>query len=627
MRNSDCHFLENFKSIYMTVFRIRYVVVLSVLLLFLGCRQQLVELDIFHSKMGNLDVEIDSLIKSHYKSIYKLTIKGNAYLDANDCKTIKVKFTSRNLKTLDLSEAKFIYNMMPDTKEGVFSNMKMKEVFLPSNLISIGNRAFANCYNLEFVDMPAHLKTITSEAFINCKRLTIDLLPNTIDHIGQSAFENCSSLSLNKLPDNLTGYIRANSFSNTKVNISIIPDKITAIKEGAFKNTNITDLYMPYGFEEISSNAFKNCRLQTIHFGDSVPPWTDTRTKTLSFKGVDLNHVTLFVPVGSSKNYMQSPPWVDFNKITEDCVIDGIAPKNPRRYKTIIDDIQREYLVYIPQNNEKYPDGIIILLHAFDETMYDIMKRNNIMMIADDINMILIAPQALPIQDKKVRKIVSTYYSSKFEKAIVWNSGVGIKGESNGKTIFNQRINKNVDDVRFIRDVSEDVIKKYNVDRRNYFVFGISMGGCMAYQYALHYGDDITGLINVAGTMGLFADTLKTSSPFPILDFHSTTDDIIPYDGVHKYTLNNIKLKTAIGLSVKKTLNYWSRKNNTKRPTIESYEKKGGISVEKLTFEEAENPIIHYRITGGRHTTELFTPRNPISYRNEILSFILTYKE
>lgn len=591
-----------------------------------ACSQSIEEVNITHNVTGGIAGEIEK--ENIPRNISRLVIAGDAILNSEDCKIIRKKFSNVRIEEFNLEGAKFKYDFIPDSEEGVFSNMKMQKLILSDSIKSIGTKAFASCKQLKQIYLPKKLYKIKKEAFRNCTNLQIRELPESVEFIEDAAFENCSKLALNKLPDNLTHYISTRSFANTQVSISEIPKHIRVIQDNAFQNTKITEIFLPYGLEEIGSKVFANCSLQEISLKDPIFPWTDNTKKFSTFKGVRLSEVTLFVPSGSSNNIVNAP-WTKMKKIFEvnDLRIsDSII--NPRRYKTTIDNRNREYLLYLPQNDSiKKPDGMIVLLHGIEETMFNIIKRNNIMMIADDINMVLLAPQAFPIQEKKIKNTIAQFYSSEFENSTVWNSGIGLKGVSNGKTIFNYRVNKSVDDLNFINQIIDKITKDNFINKDNIFILGTSMGGCMAYQYALHYGSELAGLINIAGTMGTNSDTANVKVSLPILDIHNTSDFIVPYSGIQEVTFDRLKTNIIIGMPVEETLRYWSRKNGCSPKKIENLGTASRVSVEKLTFFHQKNPITHFKITGGIHTTELIYPKHPISYRNEVLSFILSHKK
>ena len=104
---------------------------------------------------------------------------------------------------------------------------------IPLSVISIGNGAFYNCWNLSVISIPQGVKTIGNDAFHGCESLTSIVIPNGLTSIGNNAFECCFNLS------------------------SIyIPDSVTSIGKNVFAFCdNLTSIFIPSGstdkFEEI----------------------------------------------------------------------------------------------------------------------------------------------------------------------------------------------------------------------------------------------------------------------------------------------------------------------------------------------------------------------------------------
>jgi poly(3-hydroxybutyrate) depolymerase len=64
---------------------------------------------------------------------------------------------------------------------------------------------------------------------------------------------------------------------------------------------------------------------------------------------------------------------------------------------------QREYMVYTPQHpQQEKPAGAIVCLHGFNRTMNDFFDGFDFTTVADSLNLIMIAPQALPEQNATV---------------------------------------------------------------------------------------------------------------------------------------------------------------------------------------------------------------------------------
>ncbi|MCH5209044.1 MAG: leucine-rich repeat domain-containing protein [Oscillospiraceae bacterium] len=70
---------------------------------------------------------------------------------------------------------------------------KLKRVFFPEGLESIGGMAFAKCVALEEFDLPEGLTEIKEFAFVECDSLKRITFPSTLEVIGVGAFEYCYS--------------------------------------------------------------------------------------------------------------------------------------------------------------------------------------------------------------------------------------------------------------------------------------------------------------------------------------------------------------------------------------------------------------------------------------------------
>ena len=77
----------------------------------------------------------------------------------------------------------------------------LKQVELPNELFSIGERAFSMCSNLEQINLPRSLKYINEGAFSSCTRLTNIEMPIELEYVGKYAF-NYSGISSIELPKN-----------------------------------------------------------------------------------------------------------------------------------------------------------------------------------------------------------------------------------------------------------------------------------------------------------------------------------------------------------------------------------------------------------------------------------------
>jgi len=309
------------------------------------------------------------------------------------------------------------------------------------------------------------------------------------------------------------------------------------------------------------------------------------------------------------------------------------VPVNANPVKKTINTggFEREYKVYIPQNQlyEKM-NGILVCLHGFGRTMDDFFDQYDITAIADSLNMMVVAPQALPEQDSHVYDVTSTLISLVPDTEIslhsVWGCGLSVRVSMIVLgTLIDEELNKDVDDVAFIDAMIDEVIAEYTLSDENIFVLGTSMGGYMTYQYALQKGERISGIIPIAGSFGLSIKGMDHATKLPVCDFHSITDEVVPYTGSQTQSVYTIELAQ----SKADVIDFWRQTNSTGNPVTEQvnyYPSTNGITVDKITYPEQDNEVIHYKITGAPHSY-FFKKENGdcMDHAEEIIKFITSH--
>ena len=175
-----------------------------------------------------------------------------------------------------------------------------------------------------------------------------------------------------------------------------------------------------------------------------------------------------------------------------------VFPENPVTKKIEFSGYEREYLLYVPEKyNESSPAGLIVCLHGFNRTNGDFFDDYNIAELAEALNLIVVAPQALPEKNPDVLFTLQTITSTGIDIPIsldaVWGCGLQVvaKAPILG-TLLDVTLNTEVDDVAFIEEIISKIESNYNIIPENKFIFGTSMGGYMSYQYALFHGNDLS---------------------------------------------------------------------------------------------------------------------------------------
>jgi len=97
-----------------------------------------------------------------------------------------------------------------------------------------------------------------------------------------------------------------------------------------------------------------------------------------------------------------------------------------------------------------------------------------------------------------------------------WNAG-GCCGHNTGN------------DVGFIRELIDRLVRSGGVDPHRVFVTGMSTGAAMAQRVACELADRVTAVASVSGS--LLIDSCAPSRPISVLEMHGTDDSIIPFLG------------------------------------------------------------------------------------------------
>lgn len=97
-------------------------------------------------------------------------------------------------------------------------------------VVSIGDRAFAECAGLTSITLPYGVSSIGDRAFSNCCSLVSIEIPGSVASIGSFVFSDCSSLKSINIPDGVTSNIYGTFNNCTSLTSVTIP---TALLQSA----------------------------------------------------------------------------------------------------------------------------------------------------------------------------------------------------------------------------------------------------------------------------------------------------------------------------------------------------------------------------------------------------------
>jgi polyhydroxybutyrate depolymerase len=88
---------------------------------------------------------------------------------------------------------------------------------------------------------------------------------------------------------------------------------------------------------------------------------------------------------------------------------------------------------------------------------------------------------------------------------------------------------ENIDDVKFIGQLIDRLVKGGQADPKRVFATGLSNGGMMVYRLACELSDRLAAVASVSGAM--VTDACNPTRPISVLEIHGTQDAIVPFEG------------------------------------------------------------------------------------------------
>ena len=149
---------------------------------------------------------------------------------------------------------------MWDYTDSPWYGRDITDVVVKSGVTSVGECAFADCWNLQRVSLPRSITTIQYGAFYYCHSLQAISIPSTVERIGERAFQLCGALSSVSLPDSITTvepYVFSNCWNLQTVTM---PKNLQTIGSGAFSYCNmLSSISLPESVTDIAYFAFGWC--------------------------------------------------------------------------------------------------------------------------------------------------------------------------------------------------------------------------------------------------------------------------------------------------------------------------------------------------------------------------------
>jgi len=256
-----------------------------------------------------------------------------------------------------------------------------------------------------------------------------------------------------------------------------------------------------------------------------------------------------------------------------------------------IGGVQRNYIQYLPVGfnaaTETLP--VVFVLHGIGGNAQE-MTAAGMNLVADTARFIIIYPQGVP----------NTFGANS------WNNG----------TVF---LSSTADDMGFFNTMMDNYLMNFNADISRIYMCGLSMGGIMSHHLACKMNNRIAAIGSMSGTIATSTMDFHTTNPLtyktPVIHFHGTLDDVVPYAGD---ALPSLEL-------VAPTMNFWRNANNCDN-TADSIRlpntASDGLTVDRFVYNncDQEGAVELWRINGGTHTY-FYEPLNDFTEAIEIWLF------
>ncbi len=231
----------------------------------------------------------------------------------------------------------------------------LEYITLPSKLQTLGYSAFTHCYSLKEVIIPEGVTSMGGYCFYECRRLTKAVLPSTLAVLPSHAFYSCDRLATVEFAEGLATIGTYAFYECWKLDSVELPTTLNRIENFAFYNcTSLTEVTIPAGVTYCSEPFYDCDNLQKVTCLAFVPPYNNYGNLTYNDE-----NITLYVPALSLTNYKLDTSWNQFKEILPiDAMPEVINVYNDYRF-LMPDSLPADYkpvvnLVRNPNNDKWY---------------------------------------------------------------------------------------------------------------------------------------------------------------------------------------------------------------------------------------------------------------------------------
>ena len=169
---------------------------------------------------------------------------------------------------------------------------------------------------------------------------------------------------------------------------------------------------------------------------------------------------------------------------------------------------------------------------------------------------------------------------------------LGVHRSWNAGACCGYAMNRQIDDVAFIRALVDELLRAYPVDAQRIYVTGISNGGMMAYRLGCELSDRLAAIAPVAGALNTACTPTR---PVSVIIFHGTADPYVPYAGGQGPAVHERRIDPPVASAV----SFWVAHDHC---TAIPQARERGHVLEHIYAGGTEGAeVILYTIRGGAH--------------------------
>ncbi len=199
---------------------------------------------------------------------------------------------------------------------------------------------------------------------------------------------------------------------------------------------------------------------------------------------------------------------------------------------------------------------------------------------------------------------------------------------------------KTCDDVGFISEIIDTMVKNYGIDPKRVYATGISNGGFMSVRLAMDLSEKIAAVAPVAAQISKALKDKTPKLPISIMIINGTKDPLVPFGGGHIRLFRFGRSRGEI-LSTASTIEHFRRHNGCdktpERSKLPDKDPDDGANVEIEQYSGGKDgtAVVLVKVIGGGHTwpggKQYLKPRivgtvcRDIDASEMILDFFLTH--